>query len=176
MRILRGVVVLAGILIFIAAVGIALAWKPEIEADTLAASQKFDSQLVRKGAHLAALGNCMACHTVPERAAFAGGLELPTPFGTIYSTNITPDPETGIGNWSEVAFQRAMREGVDREGHHLYPAFPYDHYTLVTDEDNRALYAYLMTREPVKAAPRANQLAFPYNIRMLIAGWKLLRF
>ena len=88
-------------------------------------------------------------------------MPVPTPFGTIYSTNITPDPETGIGRWSEAAFQRAMREGVDREGNHLYPAFPYDHFTLVSDEDNSALYAYLMTREPVEATAPANDLPFP---------------
>jgi mono/diheme cytochrome c family protein len=113
---------------------------------------------------------------VPGNKAFAGGLGIPTPFGTIYSTNITPDPETGIGRWSEAAFQRAMREGVDREGNHLYPAFPYDHFTIVTEEDNSALYAYLMTREPVSATAPANDLPFPLNIRLLLAGWKLLYF
>ena len=76
---------------------------------------------------------------------------LETPFGKIYGTNITPDPYTGIGNWSEQAFVRAMREGVDREGRHLYPAFPYDHFTRLTDDDLKALYAYTMTRDPVRA-------------------------
>jgi mono/diheme cytochrome c family protein len=150
----------------------ALAWRAEITPiDT---AQEFDSSLVKKGAELAAVGNCIACHTVPGNKAFAGGLALPTPFGTIHSTNVTPDPETGIGRWSEAAFQRAMREGVDREGRHLYPAFPYDHFTHVTDEDNRALYAFLMTREPVKATAPANNLAFPFRFRPLLAAWKLL--
>ena len=105
---------------------------------------------------------------------FAGGLPVPTPFGTIYSSNITPDADTGIGRWSEAAFRRAMRAGVDREGRHLYPTFPYDHFTHVSDEDDRALYAYLMTRQPVHAEPRENQLPFPLDQRVMIAGWKLL--
>ena len=134
----------------------------------------FDQALVEKGASLAAVGNCIACHTVPGGEAFAGGLPLPTPFGTIYSTNITPDEETGIGTWSKRAFARSLRQGVDRDGHHLYPAFPYDQYTLTSDEDVEALYAYLMTRTPVRSTPLANELPFPLNIRASVAGWKLL--
>lgn len=172
-RILLGIVVL----LVLAAVGFfALAWRSEIEPVTAGTAAEFDPELVARGAALAAVGNCIACHTVPGSKAFSGGLALPTPFGTIYSTNITPHPETGIGQWSEEAFQRAMREGVDREGNHLYPAFPYDHYTLVTEEDNRALYAYLMTREPVDAAVPDNDLPFPINYRPILAGWKLLFF
>ena len=136
----------------------------------------FEPQLVSRGAQLAAIGNCNVCHTTQGGRAFAGGLAIETPFGTIHSTNITPDVETGIGRWPEEAFQRAMRKGVDIEGRHLYPAFPYDHFTLVSDEDNKALYAYLMTREPVASTPPANTLRFPYNIRMGVAGWKLLFF
>jgi len=101
---------------------------------------------------------------------------MPTPFGTIYSTNITPDRETGIGAWSREAFTRAMREGVDREGRHLYPAFPYDHFTLTSDQDLKALYAYFMTREAVRAPAPANELPFPINVRLVLAGWKLLFF
>src|SRR5690606_28206092 len=136
----------------------------------------FDQALIDKGAALAAVGNCTACHTEPGGRSFAGSFALPTPFGTIYSSNITPDPETGIGNWSETAFNRAMREGVSRDGSHLYPAFPYDHFTLVTDEDNKALYAFLMTRPAVKQSPPANELPFPLNIRFVLAGWKTLFF
>lgn len=156
----------------------AYAWRgtiePVSEADLQATIEGFSPELVAEGAKLAAVGNCIACHTVPDSRAFSGGLPLPTPFGTIHSTNITPDRETGIGTWSEAAFQRAMREGVDREGNHLYPAFPYDHYTRVSDEDNRALYAFLMTRQPVKAEALANDLPFPLTYRPLLAGWKLL--
>jgi mono/diheme cytochrome c family protein len=158
----------AGFLIF--------AWHPEIERTARPDPAGFDQPLIQKGAQLAAVGNCIACHTVPGGRSFAGGLPLPTPFGTIYSTNITPDEETGIGGWSEQAFLRAMRQGLHRDGRHLYPAFPYDHFTRVSDEDNRALYAYLMTRPPVRYTPPENELRFPFNIRLAIAGWKLLYF
>lgn len=99
---------------------------------------------------------------------------MPTPFGTIYSTNVTPDAETGIGLWSETAFARAMREGVDREGRNLYPAFPYDHFTHLEDGDVEALYAFFMTRQPVNSRPPPNDLPFPVNVRLVLAGWKLL--
>ncbi|MDK1385762.1 cytochrome c [Sinorhizobium sp. 8-89] len=169
-------------IVFIAAVFVAagvfflLAWRSEIPEDAAAAQASFAPDLVAKGAQLAALGNCIACHTVPGKPAFSGGLAVPTPFGTIYSTNITPDRETGIGGWNEAAFQRAMNEGVDRNGSHLYPAFPYDHFTRVSEEDNRALYAFLMTRAAVKAEAPENDLQFPLTFRPLLAGWKLLFF
>jgi mono/diheme cytochrome c family protein len=101
-------------------------------------------------------------------------LALETPFGTLHTTNITPDVETGIGAWSEQAFIRAMREGVDREGHYLYPAFPYDYFAKVTDDDLKAIYAYLMTRPPVAQPAAQNELGFPFNIRLLMAGWNML--
>src|SRR5260370_1166896 len=146
----------------------------EISAIDPPALQSFDSALVKRGRELAAIGNCSTCHTLGGGKDFAGGVPVPTPFGTIYSSNITPDAETGIGRWPEAAFRRAMRSGVDRDGRHLYPTFPYDHFTNVTDEDDLALYAYLMTREPVRAPARDNQLPFPLDRRFLIAGWKLL--
>ena len=101
--------------------------------------QTFDTALVAHGAEMVAFGDCASCHTAPGGEPFAGGLAVPTPFGTIYSTNITPDKDHGIGTWSEAAFIRAMREGVDDKGNFLYPAFPYDHFTHVTDEDNKAI-------------------------------------
>jgi mono/diheme cytochrome c family protein len=152
----------------------ALAWRPAIDPVRRPAAASFDPVLLKRGGELAAIGNCTTCHTAPGGRAFAGGLALPTPFGTIYSTNITPDEQTGIGNWSEDAFRRALREGVDRAGRHLYPAFPYDHFTLVSDFDIKALYAFLMTREAVAATAPANKLPFPLNFRPLLAGWKLL--
>ena len=135
---------------------------------------EFDTAQLLLGEALTGIGACEVCHTAPGGAPFAGGLALPTPFGTIHSTNITPDVATGIGSWSEAAFRRAMREGVDRRGRHLYPAFPYDHFTKATDEDIRAIYAHLMTLEPVEFEAPDNELGFPFNIRMLLAGWKLL--
>ena len=152
----------------------AIAWRPAIGAIEPPARQSFDPALVKRGRDLASIGNCGDCHTVPGGKAFAGGLPVPTPFGAVYSSNITPDPETGIGRWSEAAFRRAMRSGVDRAGHHLYPTFPYDHFTNVTDDDDRALYAFLMTRSSVRVPERANELSFPFNQRFVVAGWKLL--
>jgi mono/diheme cytochrome c family protein len=152
----------------------AIGWRPAIAAIDPPAPQSFDAALVKRGRELAAIGNCNDCHTVRGGKNFAGGLPVPTPFGTIFSSNITPDAETGIGRWPEAAFRRAMRSGVDRDGQHLYPTFPYDHFTNVTDEDDQALYAYLMTRQPVHAPARANQLSFPLDQRFVVAGWKLL--
>ncbi|WP_414474915.1 c-type cytochrome [Microvirga sp. M2] len=152
---------------------VAFAWNSEIAAVDRPAGP-FDQAAVKRGGELAAIGNCNVCHTAPGGKMFAGGLAIPTPFGTIYSTNITPDPETGIGRWSEAAFIRSMREGVNRKGQHLYPAFPYDHFTKVSDADNQALYAFLMTREAVRAEAPANELPFPLNIRLMLAGWKAM--
>ncbi|MDP0928940.1 cytochrome c [Paracoccus onubensis] len=165
------------ILLAIVAAGLfAYAWKPAIDPAAPPQRADFDQALIEKGAQLAAVGNCTACHTNSGGRSFAGSFPMPTPFGIIYSSNITPDPETGIGQWSEAAFGRAMREGVSRDGSHLYPAFPFDHFTRVSDEDNKALYAFLMTRPAVQQSPRANELPFPLNIRFVLAGWKLLFF
>jgi len=167
----RLVAVLA-MLVALAAMLIALAWRSAI--DPVRAPGSFDRQVVQRGAELEAIGDCNTCHTAPGGRVHAGGRAISTPFGTVYSTNITPDVATGIGSWSEAAFVRAMREGVDREGHHLYPVFPYDHFNLVNDEDLHALYAFLMTRDPVVSTPPHNRLIFPLGFRPLLAGWKLM--
>src|SRR4030081_3745196 len=166
--------VIAAVLIAGAVAAFAVTWRPAIAEIDPPAPQSFDTALVKRGRDLAAIGNCSTCHTVRGGRNFAGGLPVPTPFGTVYSSNITPDAETGIGRWPEAAFRRAMRSGVARDGQHLYPTFPYDHFTNVTDEDDQALYAYLMTRQPVHAPARANQLSFPLDQRPVIAGWELL--
>jgi mono/diheme cytochrome c family protein len=167
---------LSFLIVFLVGLGAiaASAWRREIAPIEGASSGPFDPALVRLGSQLAAIGDCAVCHTAPEGRPFAGGRPLPTPFGIIQSTNITPERETGIGRWTEAAFQRAMNEGVDRRGSRLYPAFPYDHFTLVSDDDNKALYAFLMTREPVRAIAPVNHLPFPLNIRFLVAGWNVL--
>jgi len=134
----------------------------------------FSAVTIARGEQLAALGNCAVCHTSANGVFNAGGRALETPFGTIYSTNITPDVETGIGAWSYPAFERAMREGIHRDGRHLYPAFPYTHFAKTTDADMQALYAYLMAQSPVRAEPSKNALAFPFNLRPLMAGWNAL--
>src|SRR5438309_7603064 len=133
------------------------------------APRSFPREQVAKGEELAHIGNCLSCHTAEGGKPYAGGTPLKTPFGTIYGTNITPDPETGIGGWSLEAFTRAMREGVDREGRHLFPAFPYDHFTKLTDEDVAALYAFVMTREPVRQENRRNSVPLP---RASVGIWK----
>src|SRR5260221_10969434 len=129
----------------------------------------FPPNQIAKGQQLAHMGNCMGCHTAEGGKPYAGGTPLKTPFGTIHGTNITPDPDTGIGRWSLAAFTRAMREGVDRGGRNLFPAFPYDHFTKLTDEDIAALYAFIMTREPVKAENRRNGVPIP---RAAVGIWK----
>lgn len=153
-----------------------LAWRSSIAPIAPPAASSFPAELVAHGEVLAGAGYCATCHTVQGGKPYAGGYAMHTGFGTIYSTNITPDPETGIGAWSETAFRRAMHEGVARDGSHLFPAFPYDHFTKLTDADVSALYAYFMTREPVRAPAHENGLPFPLNLRPLQAGWKLLFF
>jgi mono/diheme cytochrome c family protein len=166
-------VALAAAVVIIAAGGAAVAWRPPI-APAAAPPTGFASAAIERGARVAALGDCVVCHTARQGQPFAGGRPLPTPFGTIYATNITPDPETGIGHWTEVAFRRAMRDGIARDGSHLYPALPYTHFTRATDSDLADLYAFVMTRAPVRASPPPNRLPFPLNIRAVVAGWNLL--
>ncbi|GLI22029.1 nicotinate dehydrogenase subunit B [Xanthobacter flavus] len=134
----------------------------------------FSADMIARGKVLAALGDCAVCHTAEGGIANAGGRPLHTPFGTVYSTNLTPDVETGIGSWSYAAFERAMREGIGRDGRHLYPAFPYTAFSRISDADMQALYAFLMSQPAVTAAPPENRMTFPFNIRPLMAGWNFL--
>lgn len=134
----------------------------------------YSAATIARGKELAALGDCAVCHTAARGVLNAGGRPLATPFGVIHSTNITPDVETGIGAWSYPAFERAMREGIHRDGRHLYPAFPYTHFAKANDADLQALYAYLMAQAPVRAETPKNELAFPFNLRPLMAGWNAL--
>ena len=134
----------------------------------------YSAATIARGQQLAALGDCAVCHTVTNGVVNAGGRPIETPFGIIYATNITPDVETGIGAWSYPAFERAMREGIHRDGRHLYPAFPYTHFAKTSDADLQALYAYLMAQPAVRAETPANTLAFPFNLRPLMAGWNAL--
>ena len=154
----------------------ALAWRPAIAPIDPPASGGFSPALVAKGEVLAGGGFCAECHTAKGGKMYAGGYAMATPFGVIYASNITPDPETGIGTWSKAAFARAMHEGVARDGSHLFPAFPYDHFTKLSNDDVEALYAYLMTRPPIRATMPANTIPFPFNIRALQEGWKILFF
>ncbi|HEX5307247.1 MAG TPA: c-type cytochrome [Dyella sp.] len=158
-------------LVVLAAIGLfALAWRSTIDPVAPPQAASFAPDLVARGEVLAGAGYCASCHTARADQPYAGGYAMVTPFGTLYSSNITPDPNTGIGRWSEAAFVRAMRKGVARDGSHLFPAFPYQHFNLVTDEDLHALYAFVMTRAPVKAVTPAPDIPFPLNVRALQAG------
>jgi mono/diheme cytochrome c family protein len=132
--------------------------------------------LVEQGRYLAIIGDCAACHTKPDGAALAGGVGLNTPFGVIYSPNITPDKETGIGSWTKEDFRRAMHRGKDHRKANLYPAFPYPYYTLTTTQDVDALYAFLMAQPAVKSTAPPNGLGFPFNMRILLTPWNWLHF
>jgi mono/diheme cytochrome c family protein len=129
---------------------------------------------IEQGSYLARIGDCISCHTRAGGAPFAGGRPLHTPFGVIYSANITPDDESGLGRWSEQDFARALREGVAPDGTHLYPAFPYTAYTKLNDADVHALYLYLRSLAAVRYRPPPNALRFPFGVRALLAGWKLV--
>lgn len=149
-------------------------YEPEIPKIVRPLRSSFSTEEIKNGEQLATVGDCIVCHTSDYGRPFAGSRPLPTPFGTLYSTNITPDEDTGIGNWSEEAFRRAVKEGVSRDGSHLYPALPYEHFINVEDRDVDSIYAFLMTREPVSQVAPQNQLLPGLGIRQSLAGWKLL--
>lgn len=129
---------------------------------------------IARGEYLTRAADCVSCHTAPGAKAYAGGRRFKLPFGNLYSPNITPDKETGIGDWSDNDFVRAMHAGIGRGGEHLYPAFPYTSYTLLTRGDVLAIKNYLFSLKPVRNAPPANDLQFPYNQRYLMFFWNLL--
>ncbi|MCA7933731.1 cytochrome c [Burkholderia cepacia] len=144
-------------------------WLPPADANAQDAGQ------IARGAYLARVGDCVACHTSRRDQPFAGGLPMETPFGTIYSTNITPDTTHGIGRYSYDEFAAALRKGVAKDGHLLYPAMPYPSFSKVSDADTRALYAYFMHGvRPIGQPNTETRLHIPFNLRVLLAGWNLL--
>jgi mono/diheme cytochrome c family protein len=164
---LIAIAILAGFAIY--------AYRSPLPLMSAAERPRFEPAVTEKGRILASAGYCATCHTAKGGEPYAGNYLLNTGFGMIYGSNITPDPETGIGSWSPQAFRRAMQEGVDRNGAHLFPAFPFDHFTKMADDDVDAIYAYLMTEvKPVRSETKPNTLPFPLNQRALQAGWKLL--
>ena len=143
--------------------------KPPLTAD--------DAAAVERGHYVALAGDCVACHTAPEsKQAYAGGYAISTPFGGIFASNITPDADTGIGNWTERDFYRAVRHGKGKEGQNLYPAMPYNAYVNVSDEDMHDLWMYMRSVKPVNKKVTETSLPFPYNIRLAMMGWNLLFF
>ena len=152
-----------------------LGLRPAAITPVLANSAGVYSQALQaRGRQLAAIGNCVHCHTAEGGAPGAGGRALATPFGTVYSSNLTPDVATGIGAWSFSAFQRAMREGLSRDGRHLYPAFPYTAFMQTSDDDLQALFAHLMAQPAMNGAPPETSLAFPFKLRPLMGLWNAL--
>jgi mono/diheme cytochrome c family protein len=133
-----------------------------------------DANLVQRGSYVATAGDCISCHTRPGGQPFAGGLPFATPFGTVFSANITQDKANGIGSWAEEQFARALRRGIAANGDHLFPVFPYTAYTQVTDEDLHALYAYIKTIRGVAYVPPENAMRFPFGYRELLAFWNRL--
>lgn len=155
-----------------------LAWEWHIPAPSALAPlpPALQEEAVQRGRYLARAGNCQACHTAPDGMAYAGGKRMQTPFGSIYTSNITPDPETGIGTWSTEDFWRALHHGRSKNGDFLYPAFPYPNYAHITRADAHAIYLYLRTLPAIKQKNRAHELSFPYNQRALLAVWRVLYF
>jgi mono/diheme cytochrome c family protein len=162
------------------ALGAALVWylntrgEPDMSAPQAAVSAT--PQQIERGGYLARAGNCATCHTARGGLAYAGGFALPTPFGTIYSSNLTPDAAHGLGAWSSVEFWRALHNGRSKDGHFLYAAFPYPNYTRVTRDDSDALFAYLQSLTPVAQANRPHELRWPYNTQPALAVWRALYF
>jgi mono/diheme cytochrome c family protein len=135
-----------------------------------------DGDAVARGEYLVRAGGCFSCHTAASGQKLAGGRALTTPFGTFYSPNITPDPQTGIGRWTDAQFLRALREGVRPDGSNYFPVFPYPSFTGISDRDALAIKTYLFSRPPIRQANRPHDVAFPFSWRVLQTGWKLLFF
>lgn len=166
---ISGTVVLAAVVI-----AALFSLQPEITPIDPPETIQFSAASIARGKTLAALGDCSACHTRAGGEPNSGGLAMDTPFGTIYTSNITPDADNGIGRWSYPAFLRAMRYGIDRRGHYLYPAFPYTAFTHTSNEDLQDLYAFLMSQPAVSYRVPETRLSFPFNIRQGMAAWNWL--
>ena len=145
-----------------------------LDAVSRSAALPDGAALVARGRYLADAADCAACHTARGGKPYAGGVAFTLPFGTIRSTNSTPDPQHGIGGWSDAEFVRALRQGIGRHGENLYPAFPYASYARMSTDDAIAIHAYLKTLTPVPVDAPANSLAFPFDQRWLVRGWNLL--
>jgi mono/diheme cytochrome c family protein len=174
----RALTVLVALLV-IGVVAMFLLNRPDSAAGTAPkiAGAPASAALVARGEYLTKAADCVACHTVPDSGKpFAGGVAFKLPFGTLYSTNITPDPTHGIGAYSDEDFVRAVREGVRRDGQHLYPAFPYTSYTALSRDDVLAIKAYLLSLPAIAEPNRPNELGFPFNQRWAMSFWNAAFF
>jgi mono/diheme cytochrome c family protein len=163
--------------LLVAALALAVAWpRDQFIASSSPADWAPVSANIARGAYLAGAGDCVSCHTVRGGVAYAGGRALATPFGTLYGPNLTPDPATGLGNWSADDFWGALHNGRSRAGRYLYPVFPFPHYTKTTRADSDALYAYLRSLPPTRQPNLAHAMQFPFDTQLAVAGWRLLFF
>lgn len=153
-----------------------VAGEPAVQPRGSAPLPPADAATLARGAYLARAGNCLSCHTQRGGTPGAGGRPIATPFGTVYSSNVTPDDETGLGRWSASEFRRALQHGRSRDGRLLAPAFPYPNFTLLADEDADALYAWLMRQPAVRRPNRPHELRFPYGTQAALAAWRALYF
>jgi len=167
----RRYIVVSALVALLVSVGAYFFWPPR--APTAPSIDGLDASL-EKGKYLATLGNCKTCHTAKGAQPFAGGVRFESAFGVLYSTNITPDDESGIGRWSFADFYQSMKRGVRPDGTHLYPAFPYTSFAKLSDADIASLYLYMRTIEPAPAPARKNDLEFPYNWRPALRAWNKL--
>ena len=168
---------LATALVMVSAAALVWALNVRDEADiTNVAASPANSELIARGAYLARAGNCMACHTARGGEPYAGGRAIETPFGAVYTSNLTPDDQSGIGSWSPAHFWRAMHNGRSKDGRLLYPAFPYTSYTQVKREDSDALFAYLRSLPAVFNPNHEHALQFPFNSQAALAVWRALYF
>lgn len=177
MRKILKLLLVASVLLLSAAV---LVWmlniRDEVDVRTPLAAAAASDGLIARGAYLARAGNCMACHTAQGGAPYAGGHGIATPFGTVFTSNLTPDDKTGLGTWSPAHFWRAMHNGRSKNGRLLYPVFPYTSYTQVTREDSDALFAYLGSLPAVAQPNQPHALRFPYQSQAALAVWRALYF
>jgi mono/diheme cytochrome c family protein len=170
----RSSVLLSLAVLVLIALGAFFFYPAPLPAVSPSASMPGGAALVERGRYLATASDCAACHTAPGGKAFAGGLAFQLPFGTLYSSNITPDPKHGIGSWSDAQFVRAVRHGVAADGKELYPAFPYTAYKNMSTDDVLAIRVYLRTVPAIAQERPVNKLSFPFNMRALMRGWKVL--
>jgi mono/diheme cytochrome c family protein len=161
-------------------IGAAVVWalnvRDEVDVNTPVAPVATSAALVERGAYLARAGNCMSCHTARGGPAYAGGRAIDTPFGTVFTSNLTADEKTGLGTWSPAHFYRAMHNGRSKSGRLLYPAFPYTSYTQVSREDSDAIFAFLKSRPAVVQPNRPHALYLPYQSQAALAVWRALFF
>ena len=170
---------LAGAVCVLVAAAALVTWlnlRDEVDVDAPVAALAAGDSLLARGAYLARAGNCASCHTARGGPSYAGGRGIDTPFGTVFSSNLTPDNNTGIGSWTSAHFWRAMHNGRSKDGRLLYPAFPYPNYTQVTREDSDALFAYLRSLPAVQQSATPHTLRFPYDSQAALAVWRALYF